>query len=204
MWPTLGPAYGPIRQEEPAIRTACIILIAAMVAAGCGNRETKAPSEGGKDIPIPPELTKASTGPVSVERRGDDQSLQWTVRAESSNLELNSPNKLAGNLNKVTGCLYQKGVIASKFSADLANADQAKNKLDLSGQVVLNAEKEGLKMTALKLKWVPERKLIEASGHVMLESSDYIVGPFESILATPDLKKFGTPDTFGNPKPQSK
>jgi hypothetical protein len=59
-------------------------------------------------------------------------------------------------------------------------------------------------MTALKLKWMPERKLIEASGHVMLESSDYIVGPFESILATPDLKKFGTPDTFGNPKPQSK
>lgn len=100
-------------------------------------------------------------------------------------------------MREVSGQLFQKDAVASKFQASEAYADQEKNVLKLSNKVVITAEKQGLSLSADKVAWLPERQLIEASGHVMLDGRDYSAGPFDRLLATPDLKKAGTPDTFG-------
>ncbi len=170
-----------------------------IAAIGCGSAPKKA-VEPAKPPAIPPGLSSTKTGPIEIERRAENQRRQWFVSAKSSDLEMSKEGKLQGTMKGVTGQLYENDAVVSRFRASEAYADQDKNVLDLTSQVVVTAEKQGLVLKADKVSWLPSRRLIEASGNVSLDGKEYTVGPFDRLLATPDLKKVGTPDTFGTPK----
>lgn len=101
----------------------------------------------------------------------------------------------------VSGSLFENGQEVSRFTADQASVDRKKGVLTVSGNVKVVSEKKGplygSTLSCLKIKYTEARRLIEASGSVMLTSSDSQLGPFSRLDAAPDLSKVGTPDTFG-------
>jgi len=131
-----------------------------------------------------------------LERRSDSGELHWRIEAKASQIEIDPESRVEGELKNVEGTLYEKGQVASTFTATEASANQQNSHLELRGEVKVLGHKDGLVLKAQRVRWLPERQLIEASGRVMLENASFTVGPFPRLLSTPDLKQTGTPDVF--------
>jgi len=164
---------------------------------GCG---AKAQQPSPVQEPRKPEPTRTlQTGPVEITQKNKLQQPSWTIRGESSRVEI--ADKASGDLKKVSGTIYTKAQPSATFTANQGSANQANNLLTLSGDVVLVAKDPESTLKADHVKWLPERELIQATGNVTVVTKDYRLGPFPKLLATPDLKKVGTPDQFEGVKP---
>ncbi len=115
-----------------------------------------------------------------------------------------------GTLKGVTGEIYDKGELSSRFSGDDGEADQSKQTFVLRGHVMVTskvkpkgkreipAEMKEMKLTAAVIRWDPLAKKFKATGSVMISGPSYEMGPYPEIWATPDLNKMGTPDRFSS------
>jgi hypothetical protein len=168
-------------------------LVLALIVAGCGPGE---PKRAHAPAPEPSPERHIETEGAQVIRRGPDRRPLWSASSASASLTYAGEGAVSGTFRKVTGRLYERGVPASTFAAQTAFADQGTSRLDMSGQVVIAALRYEARMMADLVRWRPDLELIEASGGVRVTTPDYVVGPFQALLATPDLRRFGTPDTF--------
>lgn len=144
--------------------------------------------------PVPER--RVATGPAEVVRRGQDRAPTWSASSASADLRYAGENAFGGEFENVRGKLFSKGEAASDFQAKRGIARQESETLVLEGAVRIVGLKSKAVLSATRVEWRPERELIEASGDVRVTTPDYSVGPFPSLLATPDLRRFGTPDTF--------
>lgn len=178
-----------------------MVLPIAMVA-GCGSSgssQSKPRPAPEKPDPTAPRRQLESRD-VTVAQRDERRVPQWTIKGDKALINVSENGKFSGTLEGVTGELYQDGRAASRFSAQRGEADQNRDTLSATGDVTITDTKTGTKLIAEHMKWLASRKLIEASGNVRVIGTDYEVGPMPRVLATPDLKKFGTPDRFPSPK----
>lgn len=136
--------------------------------------------------------------------RDNDGLVTWVVRAKESSGQIVGKESTL-TLTGVDGELYIDGKIASTFTADAAEADQATRSLDLKGHVSMvsvpdaknpKIPKEPLTLTADRAKWLDSRKVVAAQGSVWVRSSVYQMGEYAELWATQDLKKIATPDRF--------
>lgn len=121
----------------------------------------------------------------------------WIARADGTRVRVDEGGESVAVMNGVTGTLYEAGVEASEFRSPSAEAVQAKHTLTLLGGVTVIARARGLTLKADRLTYREDLQLIEASGTVTVTSDVYVLGPLETLVTTPDLRKIGTPDTFG-------
>ncbi len=176
-----------------------IWLMLALAVVGCTNkglvnkRRHNADTTSGRATV---EERSLRTGAAEIVQRLPDGHITWTAKAKTSLLHISPEGKVSGSLQTVSGELFSKGRSASRFEAGQGDADQATNKLDLSGKVSVSSDQEHARLSAEKVSWLQGPEVIEASGSVYLRTDDYIVGPFEKLWATPDLKLTGTPDMF--------
>lgn len=170
-------------------------IVLGVMGCGAKAQDKPAPPE-----PRKPEPTRAlQTGPVEITQKNDQQQTSWTIRGESSRVQI--AEKASGDLDNVSGTIYTKAKPSATFTASHGAANQTSNLLALDGEVVLVAKDPESTLKADHVKWLPERELIEATGNVTVVTKDYRLGPFKKLLATPDLKKVGTPDQFAGAKP---
>lgn len=121
----------------------------------------------------------------------------WIARAEGTQVRVREGGGSVAVLTGVTGTLYENGAEASKFRSPNAEAVQSEHTLTLLGGVTVIALERGLTLKADRVTYREDLQLIEASGTVTVTSDVYVLGPFETLVTTPDLRKVGTPDTFG-------
>lgn len=118
------------------------------------------------------------------------------MRAERSELTYVGEGTVTGRLWKIRGELFQDDRLASRFTADEGTVDQARELLEMRGNVRIREVNEGTLLEAERVAWLPERKLVEAAGSVWIRHRAYEAGPAERLWAKPDLTEAGTPDTF--------
>lgn len=60
----------------------------------------------------------------------------------------------------------------------------------------VTSENNGVLLTADKVTYNEDTQLIEAEGNVMVSSDTYESGPYDKLVTTPSVDRFGTPDNF--------
>jgi hypothetical protein len=93
----------------------------------------------------------------------------------------------------VSGELYRDGKLASRFTADRAVANKAKNLLVLEGKVVVNGIDPKLRLECRKLEWTTNKRLLKVMGNVTIHLEKATIGPNDEYWCYPDLKQGGTP-----------
>ncbi len=110
----------------------------------------------------------------------------WFIEWQSANLALINGSQ-SGFMFKVHGHVYEKGQEAGEFFADRAEADQAVDRLILDGGIKILSDKST--MTAKKVEWLAGNEVFKASGDVLLDGPDGLVGPVDVLFVSPKLMK---------------
>ncbi len=174
--------------------TAVMVTVAR---SGCGSGARRSPS-----LYLPNENEAEAVRVVTTKdvlkatMRDEKGNLIWTVRSVASTLRIDKTGAGSAWMVGVGGDLFEGNKVASRFRSEEGKADQDSKVLTLVGGVSVTAEKEGLQLKADKITYKQAAGHIEAEGAVTVSSSEYEIGPFEKLWATPDLTKVGTPDAF--------
>lgn len=135
----------------------------------------------------------------------------WDIEWQSANLFIKQidlqgkkSSKQFGTMKGVKGVVYDNGQIASTFSAELAEAFEADDRLKLSGKVVLTAieidkKDNSKKTTVLKandVTWDPVQKRYVASGAVEVDGPSGYLAPTDKVFATSNLDKIATSEDY--------
>lgn len=133
-----------------------------------------------------------------LKRRNEKGEILLSAHSDSStaSLDLKSPGKGDSILVGVKGELYRKGVVISRFSAPKGRFLEADKVLWLEGGVMIKSEERNLTLTARTIRWKESTGLISAEGDVWLKGEEFESGPAPTLVTTPDLERFGTPDRF--------
>ena len=155
------------------------------------------------DLPAPP--AKSGTGAagandteatIATESFEGTMPEKWWVEGVDASGSLTDETTVF-HINQANGHLLEGDQIASRFTADEGEGDRSSGRLVLMGNVRITSEQDGIVLTAEKLTYSETDGLIYAEGNVLIDSKDWMSGPFAKLVATPDLKRFGTPDRFG-------
>jgi hypothetical protein len=168
--------------------------IVALLAAGCGRGVP--PRANVAEEAYAPERDFA-TGPVEIVYKESSGVVGWTVTAKESTVTLASSGKVRGSLVGVSAVLFKGGKPSCRLRSDKGEADQGTGVLALAGNVEVVAVEQQTVLRAQRLKWNVRKGLLEAEGGVVVTTESYTIGPYPRLDATADLKRFGTPDHFG-------
>ena len=172
----------------------------ALLLAGCSKPKPEAANNASANNAV--SKPKNSTAPIAVatgpaeDTRTDfvvingkqTRETQWHIAWQSANIAIVNGNQ-SGNMFKVTGEAYEKGEVASTFFADKAEADKAGNRLILDGGIKITSKISKAELTAKKVEWLADFKVFKASGDVLLESPQGVIGPVDFLYADAQLKK---------------
>lgn len=167
---------------------------ALIFASGCGGPTPVQRRANVADEPA--SERRVDTGESEVVRRGPDREPAWSAKSASARLSYGGEGNFGGRFEDVSGLIFSEGKPASEFKARAGVAEQESETLILEGSVRIVGIESKATLSAMRVQWRPDRKLVLASGDVRVNTPDYSIGPFPSLLATPDLRQFGTPDTF--------
>jgi len=165
-----------------------LALFAALALAGCGSSGPKKSQP--KEAPKEPAKSIAS-GPITLTQKDAKGNAAWEVKGDASQI-VYADGKAEGQLANVSGTVEGD---KCAFTAKLAKANQKSEELELTGSVVVTS-KEGNVLKANKVTWMKGQGLIRATGDVTFVSPSYTSGPFPALVASSDLKRIGTPDSF--------
>ncbi|MBC8066554.1 MAG: LPS export ABC transporter periplasmic protein LptC [Chlorobia bacterium] len=170
-----------------------------MILGGCSGssvkeHDSKTPR---KEANEEPKRLYTGKGDATVRDPKGARPIRYIVRWEKTQLDYTlEQGASAGRLELVSGDLFRDGKLGSKFSADSANADKAKNLLVLDGKVVVIALDPKARMECQRLEWKTDEKLLKAFGNVTIKFEDGTIGPVDELWCLPDLKQVGTPGYF--------
>ncbi|HMS56054.1 MAG TPA: LPS export ABC transporter periplasmic protein LptC [Fimbriimonadaceae bacterium] len=140
---------------------------------------------------------EVNTGVGEVIRRSDSgQEDLWKVSWKSAKLEYTDDSRFGGAMNDVSGVIYENGKPVSQFTATEAVASKEDNILLLSGEVKVTSVKPEGTLSCEEVRYDGEKRRIEASGNVRVDSGLYSAGSFERVYARPDLTMIATPEWF--------
>lgn len=176
------------------------VLGTALVGCSGGASKPRAAAER-TDSPTQeatdPETTRVlQSGPSELETRREDGSLAFVIRSQSSRASISNGGQNQLFAQGIKGEFYEKGKIASRFTATEAKVDNVTKRVVLTGKVVLTSETRGVSMRSSRLEWEDSRRIAKSSGGVMVESKDWRLGRMKEVWATSDLSKVGSPERF--------
>ena len=178
-----------------------LLCAGALVLSACSLPHPKVPASS-KDEK---EAKKEGESPLAVatedsilKRRNEKGEILVVAHSDSSttSLDLKTPGKGDSVMVGVKGELYRKGVVISRFAAPKGRFIEADKVLWLEGGVTIESEEKNLTLTARTIRWKEATGLISAEGNVWLKGEEFESGPAPTLVTTPDLERFGTPDRF--------
>lgn len=165
------------------------------MATGCGGPKKTPPRV--EPPPTDPGVRRVvETGPIDLEAGRDDGTIAWKLHGKSSRLGLQDAGEKQVFAQGVTGEIFDKGKVASRFTSQDAKAASESKQMVLMGKVRIDSVTQNVSLYADKVAWMEERQMFSAQGNVRIDSPGWELGKMEEVWATPDLSKFGTPDKF--------
>ena len=187
-----------------------LALTVPLLIVGCGkgpasSAKNEAEASKGNEPKKEESLNIVTTAGTADRRDPVKDAKLYTISWKSAAITLGRDAKdrgtiKEGTMNAVNGIVYEaeKGVDKPKstFTADSGYAKKATQTLFLEGRVVVKSPAYNATLKAKKLEWLPDVKRYRATGNVTLTTPTGTSGPMPELLATSDLKRFGTPDLF--------
>ncbi len=175
-------------------------LMCAGAGIGCQLSHPKVPDAVDQPAKVesdPDRVAVATENSVLV-RRNEAGQVLMQARSDSSTTSFDRKDRSDASsiLKGVTGELYQKGVVVSRFKAPQGRFLQAEKTFVLEGGVTITSEEKKIVLTSSSVTWKEASGLITAAGNVWLKGQGFESGPAPSLVTTPDLERFGTPDRF--------
>lgn len=99
-------------------------------------------------------------------------------------------------MNDVNGDAFEKDVLVSQFESKQAEADAKTDRLKLSGGVKILATDSKTTLIAQKVDWLPDQKVFRASGDVIVEGPNGIIGPTDTLFVTPKLDRMASSESY--------
>lgn len=149
------------------------LAVLALLSAGCGGPEwdPDAPSE-----PIStPQLIYED---ITLTQARPDGGILWRLQARLAEYEPPSegsatPVQLgSAHLQAVEGEFFDEDNRAIRTRAEQGSAYPGERRLELTGQVEVESERDNLRLQAQRVEWLPEQRRLQAEGQVKVELLD--------------------------------
>ncbi len=162
---------------------------------GCGPGEVSPRKPASEAQPLGQSV---ETGSAEVTRfsKGAKREAVWSVRWTKATLEYGEDGSFGGRMLEVSGTIFGSAGGSSTFTASEAKADKESSVLHLIGEVRLHSSSPKGEVRCDEVRWDAARQVVEAHGNVRFETKDYVLGPFETLWFSPELRRAGTPDAF--------
>ncbi len=172
-------------------------MAAGLVLGGCGGKSEKASEEKKAPEVEAKEDSKrlyTGAGETTIRETEGERHVLYVIRWRETQLEYtleDGPSR--GQLQGVTGELYQGGISVSTFRGAQAVADKEKRLLVVTGGVVVEGMDPKAKLECERLEWNTEKKQLKAQGKVKITFQEGVIGPSDELWCLPDLQRAGTP-----------
>ena len=153
------------------------LVVLALLSAACGGpepppaRDPNAPSE-----PIStPQLIYED---ITLTQAKPDGGILWRLQARLAEYESPPENGTtsvqlgSAHLQSVQGEFFDADNRAIRTRAERGSVYPDERRLELTGQVEVESERDNLRLQAERLQWLPEQRLLEAEGQVQVELLD--------------------------------
>lgn len=146
------------------------LAVLALLSAGCGGPEwdPDAPSE-----PIStPQLIYED---ITLTQARPDGAILWRLQARLAEYESPPENGAApvqlgsAHLQAVEGEFFDEDNRAIRTRAERGSAYPGERRLELTGQVEVESERDNLRLQAQRVEWLPEQRRLQAEGQVKVE-----------------------------------
>ena len=126
----------------------------------------------------------------------------WKLVWNSAKVDLKEGLRPEGILLDVNATVYDQDQGVTTIHADKGVAIRDSAVLSLRDHVIAKSAARDARLTCEALKWDPDRRILIATGNVRYHAGGLEAGPFPEVWASPDMERFGTPDTFAKEKAQ--
>ncbi len=174
------------------------LLVFLVVLAGCAAPPAAKPAKP-KPVEKPTTILKSNSG-ETVAFAPDKKERMWNVRWERAEIRGVETKKSVTDLEVVNGEFFRGDAVQGTYKADSGRAEQEASKLYLSGNVSVTAIPFKAVLTCRSATYDGVKKELRAVGNVVVTFPDGRIELGEEIVATPDLTRIGTPETFFRPK----
>lgn len=186
-------------------------MATSLLCGACGKaprKEANPPKDPADEAAKESRRLYTGSGSATLRDTEGDRPIRYILRWTSSQLDYSQEQgALGGRLEEVSGELYQQGKLASRFTADHAMANKAKNLLRLEGNVViegLDVDEKGkvisqevaATLRCQRMEWNTKQEMMRAYQKVTVVSRQGTVGPLNELWCDPSVRRAGTPGFF--------
>jgi hypothetical protein len=173
-----------------------LVFLVALV--GCAAPPAAKPAKP-KPVEKPTSVLKSNSGETVAYAPGKRERM-WNVRWERAEIRGVETKKSVTDLEVVNGEFYRGDAVQGTYQADSGRAEQGTSKLYLSGNVSVTSKPFKAVLSCRSATYDGVKKELRAVGNVVVTFPDGRIELGEEIVATPDLTRIGTPETFFRPK----
>ena len=166
--------------------------------AGCQSTRAESPTAVRLAPPKAVPGTTLHAGPGETEAFDEKRFRLWTLHWESAEVRGAGTKATVSDVVTVHGSFFRNNKPAGNYEAATGSADQAKSRLELRGSVRITSLQHKTTLLCAEANYDGIRKIIQARGKVRLVSDDGTTDFGDEVVATPELDRVGTPETFGN------
>ncbi|MFI5387404.1 MAG: LPS export ABC transporter periplasmic protein LptC [Fimbriimonadales bacterium] len=180
-------------------------MLALAALAGCVAKKPVANQPKEKEKPVLEQQMIVNTPEgEATQRNPKTRQVTYHVRWKKAQINVEDKGPFAGNMESVSGEIYDKKGIASTFSGDLAKASKETQFLTLTGHVVVISNREKATITCDRVEYHGDEKIVKAFGNVQVQGTYGMLSGLNEIWATPDLNYKATPGMFKKPSTPGK
>ena len=145
----------------------------ALLSLACGALEPSPDRDPTPADPIPtPQLIYED---ITLTQARPDGAILWRLQARLAEYESPPENGAApvqlgsAHLQAVQGEFFDEDNRAIRTRAERGSAYPGERRLELTGQVEVESERDNLRLEAQRVEWLPEQRLLQAEGQVKVE-----------------------------------
>ncbi len=153
------------------------LAVLPLLSASCGGLEP--PPARDPDAPSKPISTpQLIYEDITLTQAKPDGGILWRLRARLAEYEAppengTTPVQLgSAHLHAIEGEFFDTDDRAIRVRAERGSAYPGERRLELTGQVEVQSERDNLRLQAERLQWLPEQRLLAAEGQVQVELLD--------------------------------
>lgn len=147
------------------------------VLIGCGGPESPPPEESSAPDPVStPQLIYED---ITLTEAKPDGGILWRLEARLAEYEANGEIDTdaqvrlgSAHLQSIQGEFFDEDNRAIRTRAERGAVYPSERRLELTGQVQVESERDNLRLQAEQVEWLPEERLLRANGQVQIELLD--------------------------------
>ncbi|MEN9231709.1 MAG: LPS export ABC transporter periplasmic protein LptC [Thermostichus sp. DG02_5_bins_236] len=153
------------------------VLVWVGILVGCGGPEPPSQEDPGSPEPVStPQLIYED---ITLTESKPDGSILWRLQARLAEYAAAEDNDNrtevrlgSAHLQLIEGELFDTDNRAIRTRAERGSVYPSERRLELTGQVQVESERDNLRLQAEQVEWLPEERLLQANGQVQIELLD--------------------------------